>query len=200
MKSLAIVALVALALTLGAVAYTAQGHNVELGPESGLEDIDTGRGRGGGGGPGASCGGPPGWYIRILFNNHDSFNWSYAEYPENMTVEWTIEAPTPWLAEVLEAHVEQMECILENGGTPRAMDPVFWLEAQVKEYIDTEVDVVNGSIVKIVKKGDNMCAYETIRLHAEVVKGFFERGIEEARQIHPVPDEVWELCQPYIGN
>ncbi|MCE4603227.1 MAG: hypothetical protein F7B18_08600 [Desulfurococcales archaeon] len=162
------------------------------------------RNRGGGQrGPGMGamqCGGSPGVYIRELFANHDRFQFNYTFYDENMTLVWFITAETPELAETLASHIEQMKCILENGGTPRKYDPVFQLEAEMSPYIDTEVVVLNETTIKVVKTGENQCAYETIKLHAEVVEGFFKTGIEEARQIHPIPEDVLEICEPYLSE
>ena len=165
---------------------------------------DQHRNRGGPGGPGMGarqCGNsPPGVYIRELFANHDRFQFNYTMYDENMTLIWIITAETPELAETLASHIEQMECILENGGTPRRYDPVFQLEAKMTPYIETEVIMVNETTIKVVKTGENQCAYETIKLHAEVVEGFFTTGVEEARQIHPIPEDVQEICEPYLND
>ncbi len=168
-----------------------------------VDDVNR-RGRGDGGSGMKSCGNvgedAPGRNIRWLLENHDRFNYSYAEFDENMSIIWIIEAEDEYTAERLYEHILQMECILESGGTPRRMDPVFWLESQVKEYIETNATLVNSTTVKVIKTGDNECAYETIKLHADVVKGFFERGFNEARETHPIPEEVLELCEPYIGE
>lgn len=138
--------------------------------------------------------------IMWLLQNHWRFNWSYTEYPDNLTVRWVIVADTPDAAQRLYEHILQMECVLENGGTPRAMDPVFRLEAAVYEYIHTNVTLKEGSTVEVVKWGENTCSYEVIRLHAQVVQGFFERGMEEARQTHPVPEDVLSECSSLVGE
>ena len=167
-----------------------------MGP-GGFEDEHR-RGRGGMGA--AQCGGSPGVYIRELFANHDRFQFNYTVFDDNMTLVWLITAETPELAETLRSHIEQMECILENGGTPRRHDPVFQLEAQMAPYIETEVIVVNETTIKVVKTAENQCAYETIKLHAEVVEGFFTVGMEEAQRIHPVPEDVQQICRPYLSG
>ncbi|MEB3787950.1 MAG: hypothetical protein GSR78_04250, partial [Desulfurococcales archaeon] len=113
---------------------------------------------------------------------------------------WVITAETPELAETLKAHIEQMECILENGGTPRRHDPVFQLEAKVSPYINTEIVMLNETTMKIIKTAENQCAYEAIKLHAEVVEGFFTVGMEEARQQHPIPEDVLQICDPYLTS
>ncbi|MEB3787802.1 MAG: hypothetical protein GSR78_03500 [Desulfurococcales archaeon] len=175
--------------------HDSEGHE-GMGP-GGFED-EYRRGRGGM--AAAQCGGSPGVYIRELFANHDRFQFNYTMYDDNMTLVWFITAETPELAETLKSHIEQMECILENGGTPRAHDPVFQLEAQMAPYIETEVIVVNETTIKVVKTAENQCAYETIKLHAEVVEGFFTVGMEEAQRIHPVPEDVQQICEPYLSG
>jgi hypothetical protein len=158
--------------------------------------------RGGGGHAYEACSGigemDPRETIMWLFENHNKFEWELTYDEENMMLEWIIRAETPEAAEALYYHVLQMECILENGGRPRAMDPVFALEAELKPYIETTVEMLDDTTVRVVKEAENQCAWEVIKLHAEVVKGFFERGIEEAREIHPVPDEVMDLCSEYL--
>ncbi|NOZ89520.1 MAG: hypothetical protein GXO15_06315, partial [Crenarchaeota archaeon] len=52
--------------------------------------------------------------------------------------------------------------------------------------------------IKIVKTADNDCAFEVIKLHAQVVRGFFDTGRLEAQKIHEVPAEVADLCKPYL--
>ncbi len=139
----------------------------------------------------------PGQAIRLLFANHERFVWSYEEYPEEWRIEWEIVADNERLAEILYYHVLQMECILERGGTPRAWDPVFALESKLTPYIETEVEL-DGKTVRVTKTGENECAWEVIKLHAEVVKGFFENGWEEARKTHPIPEDVAEKCSDYL--
>lgn len=146
------------------------------------------------------CGGDPQTYIMELFGNKDRFQFNYTFYDNNMTLVWVITAETPELAETLKAHIEQMECILENGGTPRKHDPVFQLEAKMAPYINTEIIMLNETTMKIIKTAENQCAYETIKLHAEVIEGFFTAGMEEARQQHPIPEDVLQICEPYLTN
>ncbi len=138
--------------------------------------------------------------IMWLLQNHDLFDWSRMEFPDNRTIVWEIIAATPEAAERLYEHILQMKCILDNGGTPRAMDPVFRLESMVYEYIDTNVTLVNDTMLRVVKTGANACAYEVVRLHADVVEGFFERGMDEARRTHPVPDDVLAECEKLVGD
>ena len=143
---------------------------------------------------------PPQANIMWLLQNHGLFNWTRMEYPDNRTIVWEINAATPEAAERLYEHILQMECILENGGTPRAMDPVFRLESMVYDYINTSVVPVNNTMLRVVKTGANTCAYEVVKLHAEVVEGFFERGMDEARRMHPVPEDVLAECEELVGE
>lgn len=170
---------------------------------SGDVEADMRRGRGNGQGGIEACAAigdlRPGQAIRTLFNNHDKFEWSYTEYPEEWRIEWVITADSEDLAEILYYHVLQMECILERGGTPRAWDPVFVLESKLKPYIETEV-VLDGNTVRVVKTAENECAWEVIRLHADVVKSFFENGWEEASKTHPIPEDVAEKCSEYLED
>lgn len=136
--------------------------------------------------------------IHWLLANHDRYEWQLQVYEDEWKIEWLIEADDPEAAEILYYHILQMECILENGGRPRAMDPVFQLEAALKPYIHTEVEMLDDTTIRVVKTAESECAWEAIKLHAEVVKGFFESGYEEAQKIHPVPDDVLEMCQDYI--
>lgn len=150
------------------------------------------------------CGGiggmAPGEAIHWLLENHDRYEWQLQVYEDEWRIEWLIKADDPEAAETLYRHVLQMECILESGGMPRAMDPVFQLEAELKPYIHTEVEMLDETTVRVVKTAENECAWEAIKLHAEVVKGFFERGYEEARRMHPVPDYVMEMCHEYMED
>ena len=182
----------------GAAAEAGEAAAVQAPGYTALDDVDHRR-RGGMRACAAIGDVRPGQAIRILFQNHDRFEWSYREYPEDWRIEWVIEAEDEELAETLYYHVLQMECILERGGTPRAWDPVFKLESKLKPYIETEVEL-DGNVVKVVKTAENECAWEVIRLHAEVVKGFFERGWEEAREVHPIPDDVKEKCSDYLDE
>ena len=195
-----IIALLTLAALIPVIALaslkTAYGPSEPAtGLAEGLEEAQ----RGGMGKACASIGNKkPGQAIRWLLDNHDRFNWSLKLYPEEWRLEWNITAEDPEAADTLYYHVLQMECILENGGKPRAWDPVFKLEAELTEYIDTQVELIGDTTVRVVKTAENECAWETIKLHAEVVKGFFETGREEARKIHPIPEEVKEKCSQYL--
>ncbi len=139
---------------------------------------------------------PPGRYIMYLLSNHDVFEYDVRKYPEERRIEWEIRGP-PEALEVLRNHIEQMSCILKSGGTPRAHDPLFVMEARVAPYVNTLVELQNG-VLRVYKEADNECAYAIISLHADVIKGFFERGREEAMKTHPVPDDVLQLCEEYV--
>ncbi|NOZ88490.1 MAG: hypothetical protein GXO15_01030, partial [Crenarchaeota archaeon] len=54
--------------------------------------------------------------------------------------------------------------------------------------------------IKIVKTADNDCAFEVIKLHAQVVRGFFDTGRVEAQRVHEVPEDVLAVCKPYLGE
>ena len=142
---------------------------------------------------------PIGMNIRWLFGNHDMFRYQLMEFPENRTIVWIITAPDKAALETLVSHVMQMECVVENGGAPRPFDPLFQVDAAISsKYVHVDIQWLNDTAVKIVKVADNDCAYEVIKLHAQVVKGFFDTGRLEAQKTHEVPPEALEICKPYL--
>ena len=119
--------------------------------------------------------------INWLFNHRSLFKFNYYEYPENKTIIWIITAPNGIAANILTNHIKQKECVIENGGTPRPNDPVFQVDAIItREYVNTTIIRINETVLKVVKVAENDCAYEVIKLHANIVKGFFTIGREEA--------------------
>ncbi|ALL00325.1 hypothetical protein Pyrde_0275 [Pyrodictium delaneyi] len=144
---------------------------------------------------------PIGQNIKWLFDNHDIFNYKLMEFPENKTLIWIISAPDKAALETLVSHVMQMECVVEHGGNPRPFDPLFRVDAAItSKYVHTEIKWLNDTTVKIVKVANNDCAFEVIKLHAQVVKGFFDTGRIEAQKIHEVPEYALELCKTYLGD
>ncbi len=138
--------------------------------------------------------------IKWLFDHHSLFKFKYHEYPQNRTIIWIITAPNSTAADILANHIRQLECIIEHGGTPMPNDPVFQLEANIsREYVHTNIIRLNDTTIKVVKVADNDCAYEVIKLHAEIVKGFFTIGREELKKTHQVPPEVESICKPYLS-
>ncbi len=139
--------------------------------------------------------------IKWLFDNHDVFKYNLTVYPENMTIIWIITGPNKTAVETLVSHIMQMECVIEHGGTPRPNDPLFQLDAQIsRKYVHTEIQWINETTIKVVKKADNDCAFEVIKLHAEIVKGFFEIGRQALQQDHAPPEEAYQICQPYLNQ
>jgi len=143
---------------------------------------------------------PPGRVINYLFAHHSEFKFKYYEYPQNRTIVWIITGPKEDI-DYLQEHIEQMECIIENGGNPRPFDPIFQVDAKItKEYVHTKIERVNETTLKVIKVADNDCAFEVIKLHAQIVKGFFETGRVEAQKIHEVPEEAKKMCAPYLNQ
>ncbi len=141
---------------------------------------------------------PPGMLINFLLNVRTEFDYDYKEFPEERRIEWVINGPEDAITALAE-HIKQMKCIIESGGNPRAHDPLFVLEAAIsRKYINTEIIRESPTTLRVIKTGDNDCAYEVIRLHARVVQGFIERGRAEVMRIHEVPQEVMDLCSPYL--
>ncbi len=127
---------------------------------------------------------PPGHLINELFENHDKFEASYQVFPEERKLVWRIKVnQNPELLKLLKDHIEQMKCILESGGNPRAHDPAFQAEAKLSKYIHTKV-YFQGDVLVVEKWADNDCAFDVIKGHAQIVKGFFEKGREEAMKTH----------------
>ena len=126
--------------------------------------------------------------IKWLFDHHSEFSFIYHEYPENKTIVWIIKGPNKEALETLVTHIEQMECVIEHGGNPRPFDPLFKVDAEISaKYVHTEIKWLNDTAIEVIKKADNDCAWLVIKLHAEVVKGFFTTGRIEAQKIHEVP-------------
>ncbi len=146
------------------------------------------------------CGGEHtvGQNINWLLDNHGLFNFTYQEFPENLTIRWVITGPAGAINRLAE-HIEQMECILEKGGTPRAWDPAFQLDAAVSPYVDTTVRMVGEGRLVVVKVAANECAYQAMRAHAEIVQGFFKTGRVEASKTHELPQDLVELCKNYYS-
>ncbi len=181
-------------LVLAALAFLIYYPNIQTGPGiSGRAEVSghaEGHGhQAGGHGPmrHMMCGDePPGHYINELFENHDKFDASYQILPDERKLVWRIKlkpGADPELLDLLKEHIEQMKCILESGGSPRAHDPAFQAEAKLSKYIHTEVRL-EGNVLIVEKWADNDCAFDVIKGHAEIVKGFFERGREEAMRTH----------------
>ena len=207
-----------IALAIAAVVLAGVGAGIALQKHAGSPQVqpETGKAGGGPGGAGkgrmnqgagqgaeASCSGignmTIGQAINWLFAHHYEYKFTYRVYPENRTIVWIIVAPNNTAATILYNHIEQMECVLEHGGSPRPHDPLFRLEANVSKFVKTELYWLNDTAIKVVKKADNDCAFEAIKLHAEVVKGFFTVGREEAQKIHEVPEYLKQLCAPYLN-
>lgn len=139
--------------------------------------------------------------IKWLFDHHSEFSFIYHEYPENKTIIWIIKGPNKESLETLVTHIEQMECVIEHGGNPRPFDPLFKVDAEISaKYVHTEIKWLNDTAIEVIKKADNDCAWLVIKLHAEVVKGFFTTGRIEAQKIHEVPQEALEVCKPYLES
>ena len=215
--ALAIVAVVVAGVGAGIALnkHTTTSTQPEAGTQGAGGPQGAGKGHGGPGGGGGGAGGGTseaganctgignltvGQAINWLFSNHDKFRFNYKAYPDNKTIVWIIIAPNKTAATILANHIRQMECILEHGGNPRPHDPLFRLEANVSKYVTTEIYWINDTTLKIVKHAENECAFEAIKLHAEVVRGFFTVGREEARITHNVPDNVKQLCAPYLNT
>lgn len=142
---------------------------------------------------------PLGQNIRWLFEHHNEFRFVLREYPENRTIVWVISGPGREALEILVSHIEQMECVVKHGGNPRAFDPLFRVDAKISaKYVHTEIKWINGTAIEVIKKADNDCAWLVIKLHAQVVKGFFTTGREEAQKLHEVPQEALKICEPYL--
>ena len=123
------------------------------------------------------------------------------EYPENKTIVWIIRGPNKEALETLVTHIEQMECVIEHGGNPRPFDPLFKVDAEISsKYVHTKIEWINDTAIKVIKTADNDCAWLVIKLHAEVVKGFFTTGRIEAQKIHEVPPDALEVCKPYLES
>lgn len=137
--------------------------------------------------------------IKWLLDNHGLFHFVLHEYPGNMTLVWIITGPDKASLQTLATHILQMECVIKNGGNPRPWDPLFQVDSEISaKYVHTEIKWLNNTAIEVVKKADNECAWEVIKLHAEVVKGFFTTGRVEASQTHEIPQNVLEICKPYL--
>ena len=184
------ISIVMVLLVVAAVAfllyYQAQSVNVMTGerPEEGPSEERHGPGERMRGHMGMCGENPPGHLINELFENHDKFEASYQVFPNEKKLVWRIKSnQNPELLKLLKEHIEQMECILENGGNPRAHDPAFQAEAKLSKYIHTKV-YFEGDVLVVEKWADNECAFDVIKGHAQIVKGFFEKGREEAMKTH----------------
>jgi len=175
---------------------------------------------GGGGPPNTAPGGPPEGHednatrvcdsignmtvrdsIQWLLDNHNLYNYTLSIYPDNKTIIWIITGPNKTTLEILYYHILQMKCVIENGATPRPQDPLFVVDAQISsKYVNTTVEFINDTAIKVVKVAENDCAFQVILLHAEVVKGFFETGRLEASNTHEIPEDVAQTCAPYLEN
>lgn len=139
--------------------------------------------------------------IKWLFDHHSEFSFMLHEYPENKTIVWIIRGPNKEALETLVTHIEQMECVIEHGGNPRPFDPLFKVDAEISsKYVHTKIEWINDTAIKVIKTADNDCAWLVIKLHAEVVKGFFTTGRIEAQKIHEVPPDALEVCKPYLES
>jgi len=140
---------------------------------------------------------PPGRLIQYLFNNRNEFKWKTYFYPENYTIVWYIES-SPENLDVLISHIKQMKSFLESGRVPRPFDPLFKFEAIMSKYVETKIDRLTDTKVKIIKKAENKCAYYSIELHAKVVQNFFKVGRLEAMKVHELPDYIIKECKEYL--
>ncbi len=137
--------------------------------------------------------------IKWLFDHHSDFKFVLHEYPENKTIIWIIAGPNKEAIKTLAAHIEQMECVIEHGGNPRPFDPLFKVDAIISsKYVHTEIKWINSTAIEVKKTADNNCAWQVIKLHAEVVQGFFTTGRIEAQKTHEIPQDALNVCKPYL--
>ncbi|NPB01152.1 MAG: hypothetical protein GXO10_07230 [Crenarchaeota archaeon] len=138
--------------------------------------------------------------IRWLFDHHSEFRFIRYEFPSNLTIVWVIAAPSHSMLSILVSHIEQMECVIEHGGNPRPWDPVFRVDSYItRRFVKTRIVWLNSTAIKVIKVAKNRCAYEVIKLHAEIVEGFFKTGRIEAQKIHEIPSYVLKICKPYLN-
>jgi len=112
--------------------------------------------------------------------NHQSFSDTAGGHPSPIAmggglVYWDITAETERQAADLEKHIKFMSWVLKRGGTPRAWDGLFVIEAAMKDHIATNVER-EGHRVVVNKVADNDCAYEIIKAHAKAVSEEFFNG------------------------
>ena len=136
--------------------------------------------------------------IHWLLSNHHLFSYTLDVDEESRRIIWEIRGPPPAL-EILSRHIAEMGEMLERGQTPRRMDPVFRLEGMVKENITTHVRW-NGDKLVVEKRAKDPCSFEVIKAHARVVEGFFTKGWEEARRMHPITKEIASACGAVLNQ
>ncbi len=198
-KTIVLVVVIAVAILGAATLY--MNYRGEAGTTTATTRVmTTGMGHGQGGMEEYGCGGEHtvGQNINWLLDNHGLFNFTYQEFPDNLTIRWVITGPADAVNRLAE-HIEQMECILEKGGNPRAWDPAFQLDAAVSPYVNTTVRIVGEGRLVVVKVASNECAYQAMRAHAEIVQGFFRTGRVEAGKTHELPQDLVELCKDYYS-
>ncbi|WP_152050795.1 hypothetical protein [Tautonia marina] len=81
----------------------------------------------------------------------------------------------PWLVEVLQEHVAQMEERLERGARIYQRDLVFRMIFDLADEITFEYELIPGGVLAF-ETSHNPLAAELIRLHAEKVNLFIAQG------------------------
>jgi len=148
-----------------------------------------GGGRGGGGNGGGGGGGNSGNMntIHKLLDVRDDLSRTVTQTSNGVeTYTWSdnnSQAST-WLKQ----HVKQMDSLVKSGGRIRNWDPFFDAIFDHRDEIDLDYEeTLDGMHVSLT--GKTACGTSLAQKHAAVVSAFINRGRNEVRREHSVPDE-----------
>ena len=123
--------------------------------------------------------------FHFLLNNHKAIKRTVKKLDNG--VETVTESDNAEIAKKIQEHVPAMYARLKSGNGVRYWDPLF-AEA-FKHGKKMKMEITNTAQgVKVIETADDPAVVKIIQAHAEVVTKFVEKGYEEARKEHPVPD------------
>lgn len=123
--------------------------------------------------------------FHFLLENHKAIKRAVKVLKDG--VETVTESDTPAVAKKIQEHVPAMYERLKSGKGVRYWDPLF-AEA-FKHGKKMEMAITNTDKgVKVVETSDDPAVVTIIQAHAEVLTKFVEKGFDEARKEHPLPD------------
>jgi len=123
-------------------------------------------------------------YLKTYHTNYSDINGAQIPLPtknmDALSIQWYISANTTEDAIKLHDHISFMNQKLIDGENPRGWDKLFLLEAYMKtaHRYSTFVSIENDTNVLVTKAATDLCAYDIIAAHSDVVShDFFGQGI-----------------------
>lgn len=123
--------------------------------------------------------------FHFLLENHKAIRRTVKKLDNG--VETITESDKEEVAKKIREHVPAMYERLKSGKGVRYWDPLFAEAFKHGKKMKLEI-TKSAKGVKVLETSDDPAVVKVIQAHAEVVSKFVEKGFEEARKEHPVPD------------